>query len=80
MVISLAESNLFRLPMERHRRLQRELDGFAQSETATASGAGVAAAAGALDGTGRAIFIGVSTGVLVWTVTRLLDRAFGLSK
>jgi len=28
----------------------------------------------------RAIFIGVSTGVLVWTVTRILDRVFGLSR
>lgn len=31
-------------------------------------------------GAGRTIFVGVATGVLVWTVTRLLDRAFGLSQ
>ncbi len=39
-------------------------------------GAEVAAGDSMFDGAGRAIFIGVSTGVLVWVTTRILNSAF----
>lgn len=78
MFVSLgSESNLYRLQASRRRRWQRELSGAA--DVAAATGAGAAVGDSALQGAGRAIFIGVTTGVLVWTITRLLDRSFGLS-
>lgn len=52
-------------------RRRRSWEGFAGAED-TAAAIGVASVNG--------VFAGVMTGVLVWTITRILDRTFKLSR
>lgn len=77
----------FRLPMRRHRRYQQEYEntpvaGFGSSALLpTAAGTGTADLESTLKSTvGRAVFVGVTTGVLVWTITRILDRIFKIER
>lgn len=73
MVLGTTEN---RLAWERRRRWQRELADYVPSSVGTA----VAEDESRHASVGRAVFIGVTTGVLVWTITRLLDRTFGISR
>ncbi len=77
MLMALQDSAVFRLATERRRRWQREMSGF--SLVPEVIGAEVAAGDSMFDGAGRAIFIGVSTGLLTWLFTRTLDRMFNVS-
>lgn len=63
-------------------RRRRQYQGFGdEPDLAAAEGAGVASAFSLGGGTAtQSIVVGVTSGVLVWTITRLLDRAFGLSR
>ena len=71
-------SELYRLPTRRRRLWQQDLGGYArgyeQAPEAAATGAAVAASGS--DGFWSRISVGVATGVLVFTVTKILDRAF----
>ncbi len=63
----------------RRRRWQRDLSAYGVAENeATAVGAAVAATN--QRSSGEAIFIGVTTGVLVWTITNILNKLFGSGK
>lgn len=88
MIVSLSDPDIQKL---RRRRLQRELGvlvdvpegarmpggdvrGYEQIPEAAAISAGVAASGS--DGFWKRVSIGVATGVLVFTVTKILDRKF----
>lgn len=73
----------------RRRRWQRDLEsmrgdvrGFGEmdDEVGPVSGGVTAASSTASRSPGEAIFIGVSTGVLVWAITNFLNKVFGGGK
>lgn len=68
----------------RRRRWQRDYsqlcgDGYGSDEDfVTGAGSGVSSGVASSGRTAQeAIFIGVATGVLVWCITRALDKVFG---
>jgi len=61
----------------RRRRWQRDLEGY-DDERGSVTGAVVAASSTRTPG--EAIFVGVTTGVLVWAITNFLNKMFGGGK
>lgn len=64
----------------RRRRWQRDLAGYAAHEDEAAVTGGITASSSTTRTAGEAIFIGVSTGVLVWAITNFLNKVFGGGK
>lgn len=79
---SFRDSATDKLKWDRRRRWQRDVQGYPlgvygdAAITASVIGGDVAAEDSMFDGAAKSIFIGVSTGVIVWTVTHLLNRFF----
>lgn len=71
MLLSNFNREMFSQPCQCGRRL----DGFGQEDVGAGGGATTTAARSGA-GPGRSIALGVTTGLIIWLVTRTLDGAF----